>query len=150
METEKSESNIQFRTLLKKQELAQNQLDLTTGCKKIDAFLDGGISFGKVTEIAGVAGSGKSQIAMQIALNTLTAYPGYKIVYITVLKQLSIERLMQLKGFLTRICLRPALEDNRARVLRNVYDSPCFRASKSAGVSGDPTQAEGDDLGKVA
>lgn len=109
MNTETIEENIQFRTLLKKHEQAKNNVNLTTGCKTLDLFLEGGIPYGKVTEIAGVAGSGKSQMAMQIALNTLKTYPGYKIVYISVLRQVSIDRLMQLKGRFNRVYLREEL-----------------------------------------
>ena len=44
---------------------------ISTGIKKIDQFLDGGIRNGIITDIFGATGTGKTQIAMQISINSL-------------------------------------------------------------------------------
>lgn len=41
---------------------------LTTGCSKFDALLQGGISTRGITQIFGAAGTGKTQIALQLCL----------------------------------------------------------------------------------
>ncbi len=47
----------------------QNILKLTTGSKKLDALLGGGIETQSITEFYGEYGSGKSQIAHQLCVN---------------------------------------------------------------------------------
>jgi len=47
----------------------QNILKLTTGSKKLDALLGGGIETQAITEFYGEYGSGKSQIAHQLCVN---------------------------------------------------------------------------------
>ena len=47
----------------------QNILRLTTGSKKLDALLGGGIETQAITEFYGEYGSGKSQIAHQLCVN---------------------------------------------------------------------------------
>ena len=44
---------------------------ISTGIKKIDQFLEGGIKNGIITHIFGAAGTGKTQLAMQILINSL-------------------------------------------------------------------------------
>ena len=41
---------------------------LTTGCPKFDALLRGGISARGITQIYGAAGTGKTQLALQLSL----------------------------------------------------------------------------------
>ena len=50
-------------------EKRQNILKLTTGSKKLDALLGGGIETQAITEFYGEYGSGKSQIAHQLCVN---------------------------------------------------------------------------------
>ncbi|CAB9525025.1 and recombination protein RadA [Seminavis robusta] len=42
---------------------------LVTFCRSVDSMLGGGIALGEVTEIAGVPGSGKTQLAMQLSVD---------------------------------------------------------------------------------
>ena len=42
---------------------------ITFGCASLDSVTNGGIICGKITEIYGESGSGKTQIALQLALN---------------------------------------------------------------------------------
>jgi len=44
---------------------------ISTGIKKIDQFLDVGIKNGIITDIFGATGTGKTQLAMQISINSL-------------------------------------------------------------------------------
>jgi DNA repair protein RAD51 len=44
---------------------------ISTGIKKIDQFLDGGIKTGIITDIFGATGTGKTQLALQISINSL-------------------------------------------------------------------------------
>lgn len=41
---------------------------LTTGCSRLDAILKGGISCRGITQIYGAAGTGKTQLALQLCL----------------------------------------------------------------------------------
>lgn len=41
---------------------------LTTGCSKLDAMLKGGIPCRGITQIYGAAGTGKTQLALQLCL----------------------------------------------------------------------------------
>ena len=45
---------------------------ISTGLKKLDNFLDGGIKKGIITDIFGAAGTGKTQFIMQISANSLS------------------------------------------------------------------------------
>ncbi len=44
---------------------------ISTGHKKLDQLLDGGIKNGIITDIFGAGGTGKTQLAMQICINSL-------------------------------------------------------------------------------
>ena len=44
---------------------------ISTGIKKLDHFLGGGIKSGIITDIFGATGTGKTQLAMQITINSL-------------------------------------------------------------------------------
>lgn len=44
---------------------------ISTGLKKLDQYLGGGIKSGIITDIFGATGTGKTQLALQISLNSL-------------------------------------------------------------------------------
>jgi len=44
---------------------------IPTGIKKLDQFLGGGIKNGIITDIFGASGTGKTQFAIQISINSL-------------------------------------------------------------------------------
>ncbi|XP_045491762.1 DNA repair protein RAD51 homolog 4 isoform X2 [Colias croceus] len=50
-------------------ETAVKERFLKTGIKSLDTVLNGGIPIGYITEVCGLAGSGKTQLCMQIAIN---------------------------------------------------------------------------------
>jgi DNA repair protein RadA len=67
--TARSSSSLSFIRVDELVEKRQNVLRLTTGSKKIDALLGGGIETQSITEFYGEYGSGKSQIAHQLCVN---------------------------------------------------------------------------------
>lgn len=68
--------------------------------ESLDSLTEGGIDVGSVTEIFGEAGSGKSQLCMQLALNCALPkkYNGLegRSVYVSTDKRFSIQRLNQM------------------------------------------------------
>ncbi|NYT00763.1 MAG: DNA repair and recombination protein RadB [Methanocellales archaeon] len=67
----------------------------SSGCKKIDELLGGGFEVGTVTQLFGVAGSGKTNICLQLAIETVKR--GKKVVYIDS-EGFSPERFGQIAG----------------------------------------------------
>jgi len=65
----RSSSSLSFIRADELIEKRQNILKLTTGSKKLDALLGGGIETQAITEFYGEYGSGKSQIAHQLCVN---------------------------------------------------------------------------------
>lgn len=69
-------------------------MNVCSGCKEFDEFLEGGYS--KITTIYGAAATGKTTLAMLGAIEQ--AKMGKNVVYIDVENNFSIERLKQLVG----------------------------------------------------
>ena len=78
---------------------------LSTGSKSLDDLLEGGLEGGAITLLFGEAGSGKTNICLQIA--SLVATTGKKVVYIDT-EGVSLERLKQIAG------------DNYEEVMKNI------------------------------
>jgi len=68
---------------------------LTIGSKPLDDLLEGGLEGGAITLLFGEAGSGKTNICLQVARNV--AITGKKVVYIDT-EGVSLERLKQISG----------------------------------------------------
>ncbi len=68
---------------------------LSTGSKVLDALLEGGFEGGAITLLFGEAGSGKTNICLQVA--SLVAMSGKKVIYIDT-EGVSLERLKQIAG----------------------------------------------------
>lgn len=68
---------------------------LSTGSKALDDLLEGGFEGGAITLLFGEAGSGKTNICLQVASMVATA--GKKVVYIDT-EGVSLERLQQIAG----------------------------------------------------
>ena len=68
---------------------------LATGSEGLDELLEGGFEGGSITLLFGEAGSGKTNICLQIARNV--AVTGKKVVYIDT-EGVSLERLKQIAG----------------------------------------------------
>ncbi len=68
---------------------------LPIGSKPLDDLLEGGLEGGAITLLFGEAGSGKTNICLQVARNVATT--GKKVVYIDT-EGVSLERLMQIAG----------------------------------------------------
>ncbi|CRL00582.1 CLUMA_CG013842, isoform A [Clunio marinus] len=120
----KTSSNLNFET-------AQNYFKHTEKFKQIpfhvrslDNLTEGGIDVGSITEIFGEAGSGKSQICFQLALNCqlsseVMASPG-KALYISTDKRISTERINQMsRAFKERFKNHPSVQD--LKCLDNIY-----------------------------
>ena len=76
---------------------------LSTGCKIIDSFFENALTCNQLIQFSGEAGSGKSQLLIQIALvNLLQNKFEKKILFLTVRKQLSLDRLFQIARKLNR------------------------------------------------
>ncbi|MDH7476997.1 MAG: ATPase domain-containing protein [Candidatus Bathyarchaeota archaeon] len=67
---------------------------ISTGCRELDKFLEGGISFENVSLIYGEAETGKTTLAMQLAVNC--AMQGYKTLFIDCDGTFSARRLSQI------------------------------------------------------
>jgi DNA repair protein RadB len=65
-----------------------------TLCQPIDGLLGGGVESGLLTQIYGVAGSGKTSIALQCALNSVSK--GSKVVFIDTNSSFPNERFQQI------------------------------------------------------
>jgi DNA repair protein RadB len=68
---------------------------LSTGSKTLDDLLEGGLEGGAITLFFGEAGSGKTNICLQIT--SLVAASGKKVIYIDT-EGVSLERLTQIAG----------------------------------------------------
>lgn len=72
---------------------------LSTGCLLMDDFFQKGLPVYQMIEIAGEAGSGKSQLLMQLGLTNLKQNNfRKKILLISIKKKTSLERLIQLSS----------------------------------------------------
>ncbi|KAM8977344.1 DNA repair protein RAD51 homolog 4 [Pelodytes ibericus] len=77
------------------EELKGSTAILPTGNKKLDFLLDSGLYTGEVTEIAGAAGSGKTQICQSIAVNVAYSLK-QSVLYVDTTGGLTASRLLQL------------------------------------------------------
>ncbi|MGQ9507003.1 MAG: ATPase domain-containing protein [Candidatus Bathycorpusculaceae bacterium] len=67
---------------------------IPTDCKELDKFLDGGLPHGNVSLIYGEAETGKTTLAMQLAVNS--ALIGYKTLFIDCDNTFSAQRFSQI------------------------------------------------------
>ena len=67
---------------------------IPTGIKKLDHILGGGIKNGIITDIYGSAGTGKTQLAMQIAINSLLE--GKQILFHDITGEFRPERMLEM------------------------------------------------------
>ncbi|XP_045485029.1 DNA repair protein RAD51 homolog 4 isoform X3 [Pieris rapae] len=80
-------------TTLHAKYLTQNRY-LETGIKRLDTILNGGIPIGFLTEVCGLAGSGKSQFCMQLAINS--AKLSHSVIYIDTKGDFSAVRIQKI------------------------------------------------------
>ncbi len=67
---------------------------ISTGIKKLDQLLDGGIKNGIITDIFGANGTGKTQLVMQISINSLKQ--GDKILFQDTTGEFRPERMLEI------------------------------------------------------
>ncbi|KAM4796663.1 DNA repair protein RAD51 homolog 4 isoform 1-T1 [Rhinophrynus dorsalis] len=77
------------------EELKSSTAILPTGNKKLDILLDSGLYTGELTEIAGAAGSGKTQVCQSIAVNVAYSLK-QSVLYVDTTGGLTASRLLQL------------------------------------------------------
>jgi DNA-repair protein XRCC3 len=79
----------------------KNYKHITFGCSNLDSITNGGLPIRGITEVAGEAGSGKSQICMQLAftvqLPICLGGLGKKAAYISTQESFSIRRIQKLQ-----------------------------------------------------
>lgn len=83
-----------FTNALKSEE--KQLVTISTGSKKFDEMIGGGIKAGHVTEIYGKPGCGKTQLAMQLCVNLYKQNSEYKSVYIDTENSFSIKRIREM------------------------------------------------------
>ena len=64
---------------------------LSTGCRSFDKMLNGGFDYGKITEVYGHSGAGKTQLILQLAVNA--AVQGHFAVIVDTERKLSTNRI---------------------------------------------------------
>jgi len=69
---------------------------ISTGLKKLDQFLGGGIKEGLITDVYGSNGTGKTQLALQISLNVLKN--GGQVLFQDTTNEFRPERLVEMMG----------------------------------------------------
>jgi len=72
------------------------RIKISTGCQALDRILGGGIEGGTITELYGPAASGKTNISISCAINSLKK--GKRVIYIDTEGGLSVERMKQIGG----------------------------------------------------
>lgn len=68
------------------------------GLSQLDVLFGGGLPFNSITEIYGSAGSGKSQLCLQLVSNVLKSENDAKILYICSQERFPIDRLLSMLG----------------------------------------------------
>ena len=90
-----------FRLTNWRQLIEEGKGRLSTGCRYINEFLNGGIPTQKLVEIYGEGGTGKTQFAVQLLLNAILPPSqgglGGKALYILTQKHLSEKRFTEIK-----------------------------------------------------
>ena len=69
---------------------------ISTGLKKLDQFLGGGIKEGLITDVYGSSGTGKTQLILQISLNVLKN--GGQVLFQDTTNGFRPERLVEIMG----------------------------------------------------
>jgi len=91
---------------------------IPTGIKKLDVILNGGIKNGIITDIYGSAGTGKTQLAMQIAINSLL--DGGKVLFHDTTGGFHPERMLEMMK--TKNCDSSLLHNVQVARLTNVSE----------------------------
>jgi len=115
----------------------------STGCKGIDELLGGGFESGTVTQLYGEAGSGKTNICLQVAVEC--AKKGQKVIFIDS-EGFSPERFLQIASSSTS-------EDEDAESIARriiIYEPQSFEQQTSCITEIEPVLKEKDGKSRVA
>ncbi|CAI9097349.1 OLC1v1033749C1 [Oldenlandia corymbosa var. corymbosa] len=96
---------------------------VATGCERIDAFLQGGLRLGLLTELVGPSSSGKTQICLQAASSCARTRLG-RVIYIDTGNSFSAKRIAY---FVCRSHLANSEVDKVVmQILENIYCVPVY------------------------
>ena len=73
-------------------------LHVSTGIESLDQRLNGGAKVGDITEIFGASGTGKSQLLLQMSINSVKLHESSKSVYISTESVIATSRLEEMAG----------------------------------------------------
>lgn len=73
-------------------------LHVSTGIESLDQRLNGGAKVGDITEIFGASGTGKSQLLLQMSINSVKLHETSKSVYISTESVIATSRLKEMAG----------------------------------------------------
>ena len=76
---------------------------ISTGLKKIDEFLSGGIPGGVVVDIFGANGTGKTQLLLQLSINSIKN--GGNVLYLDTTGGFRPERILEIQKQLKQILI---------------------------------------------
>jgi len=97
---------------------------ISTGCSGLDRLLGGGLKPGNLTLIYGEASTGKTSLAIQLAVNS--ARMGYKVILIDSDGSFTPQRLFQIAGEDSEevsaliILMRPTTFEEQAEIINNL------------------------------
>lgn len=105
------------------EKLSSSRAILSSGSRRVDRFLGGGIYSGELTEIVGASGSGKTQMCHCLIASLLSDTANFGALYVDTLNSFSSHRLQQTVNF--RQQQRTAAVVDLGRALRvSVRDMP--------------------------
>ena len=73
-------------------------LHVCTGIDSLDQRLNGGAKVGDITEVFGASGTGKSQLLLQMSMNSVKLHEASKSVYISTESAIATSRLKEMAG----------------------------------------------------
>ncbi|KAM8718383.1 hypothetical protein ACLKA7_000195 [Drosophila subpalustris] len=107
---------------------------IITDIKSVDKHLHGGIALGKITELVGMPGTGKTQMCLKLCLNVqipqqIGGLEG-KALYLDTRKDFNPERLQELAMDLEKRLQHQVTDFKASNMLKNVYYVDCPNAGQ--------------------
>uniref|UniRef100_K3X9Y4 RecA family profile 1 domain-containing protein n=1 Tax=Globisporangium ultimum (strain ATCC 200006 / CBS 805.95 / DAOM BR144) TaxID=431595 RepID=K3X9Y4_GLOUD len=101
-------------------ESANHPMFLRTGLPAMDQALNGGINYGGITEFTGIAGIGKSQLAMTLSVLCAIEYPAATVLYFDTEHNFSAKRLKELEESMHAMNVKLLVIDSVASLFMKV------------------------------
>ncbi len=90
----------------------QNRIKVNTGSSELDSLLEGGIFSGRLTEVYGESGSGKTQLCFQLCINyQINSKNDKKIIFVDTVGNFRPERIAEMCGN----------ENNKDEIFKRIY-----------------------------